>query len=86
VFFIDNIIPLHFGGDRSGSALLGRMASAVGFTSPRWPKKWVSYKSVLRPPKTVLIHILQAVYVPADDLTDSRHQHGPSPTLTLPWY
>ena len=43
--------------------------------SPRWQRKWVHCRNVLSPPHSITS--VQAVYVPADDLTD------PAPATTF---
>ena len=66
LFFIDNIFRFTQAGSEV-SALLGRMPSAVGY-QPTLATKWVPCKKVLPPKKGPTS--VQAVYVPADDLTD----------------
>ena len=46
-------------------------------TSPRWPPRWASSRSASPRPRTGSITSVQAVYVPADDLTD------PAPATTF---
>ena len=74
LLFIDNIFRFTQAGSEV-SALLGRMPSAVGY-QPRWPPRWAPCRSV-SPPPARLDHVVQAVYVPADDLTD------PAPATTF---
>jgi F-type H+-transporting ATPase subunit beta len=57
---------LHAGSEVS--ALLGRMPSAVGY-QPTLQLKWVRCKSITSTNKGSITSV-QAVYVPADDLTD----------------
>ncbi|MDR9963823.1 hypothetical protein KIF59_10795 [Enterobacter cloacae subsp. cloacae] len=68
---------------REVSALLGRMPSAVGY-QPTLAEEMVFFRNAITSTKTGSITSVQAVYVPADDLTD------PSPATTFapmqPWY
>ena len=57
--------------------LLGRMPSAVGYQPTLAEEMGVSYKNVLLQLRMGSITSIQAVYVPADDLTD------PSPATTF---
>ena len=58
------------------SALLGRMPSAVGY-QPTLAEEMGVCRNESPPPKQGSITSVQAVYVPADDLTD------PSPATTF---
>ena len=74
LLFIDNIFRFTQAGSEV-SALLGRMPLPLA-TSPRWPPRWVPCRSVSPPPASSITSV-QAVYVPADDLTD------PAPATTF---
>ena len=58
------------------SSLLGRVPSAVGY-QPTLLKKWASLQERITSTKNGSITSVQAVYVPADDLTD------PAPATTF---
>jgi len=73
--FIDNIYRYTLAGTEV-SALLGRMPSAVGY-QPTLAQEMGALQERITSTKTGSITSIQAVYVPADDLTD------PSPATTF---
>jgi F-type H+-transporting ATPase subunit beta len=73
--FIDNIYRYTLAGTEV-SALLGRMPSAVGY-QPTLASEMGALQERITSTKTGSITSFQAVYVPADDLTD------PSPATTF---
>src|SRR5438128_5031044 len=75
LLFIDNIHPYALAGTEV-SALLGRMPSAVGY-QPTLAAEMGELQERITSTKTGSITSIQAVYVPADDLTD------PSPATTF---
>jgi F-type H+-transporting ATPase subunit beta len=75
LFFIDNIYRYTLAGVEV-SALLGRMPSAVGY-QPTLAEEMGQLQERITSTKTGSITSIQAVYVPADDLTD------PSPATTF---
>ena len=75
LFFIDNIFRFTQAGSEV-SALLGRMPSAVGY-QPTLASEMGSLQERITSTKTGSITSVQAVYVPADDLTD------PAPATTF---
>jgi F-type H+-transporting ATPase subunit beta len=75
LFFIDNIYRYTLAGVEV-SALLGRMPSAVGY-QPTLAAEMGELQERITSTKTGSITSIQAVYVPADDLTD------PSPATTF---
>jgi len=75
LFFIDNIYRFTLAGVEC-SALLGRMPSAVGY-QPTLAEEMGKLQERITSTKTGSITSIQAVYVPADDLTD------PSPATTF---
>ncbi|MET0509103.1 MAG: F0F1 ATP synthase subunit beta, partial [Burkholderiaceae bacterium] len=75
LFFIDNIYRFTLAGTEV-SALLGRMPSAVGY-QPTLAEEMGRLQERITSTKTGSITSIQAVYVPADDLTD------PSPATTF---
>jgi F-type H+-transporting ATPase subunit beta len=75
MMFIDNIYRYTLAGTEV-SALLGRMPSAVGY-QPTLAEEMGVLQERITSTKTGSITSLQAVYVPADDLTD------PSPATTF---
>ncbi|MEM9305527.1 MAG: F0F1 ATP synthase subunit beta, partial [Pseudomonadota bacterium] len=75
LLFIDNIYRYSLAGVEV-SALLGRMPSAVGY-QPTLAKEMGDLQERITSTKTGSITSFQAVYVPADDLTD------PSPATTF---
>ena len=75
LFFVDNIYRYTLAGTEV-SALLGRMPSAVGY-QPTLAEEMGRLQERITSTKTVSITSIQAVYVPADDLTD------PSPATTF---
>ena len=75
LFFIDNIFRFTQAGSEV-SALLGRMPSAVGY-QPTLATEMGAMQERITSTKTGSITSIQAVYVPADDLTD------PSPATTF---
>ena len=81
LLFVDNIFRFSQAGSEV-SALLGRMPSAVGY-QPTLAPKWASCRSASPRPERAPITSVQAVYVPADDLTDPAPA-TPSPTWTRP--
>ncbi|MBX4181098.1 F0F1 ATP synthase subunit beta [Sodalis sp. CWE] len=68
LFFIDNIYRYSLAGTEV-SALLGRMPSAVGY-QPTLAEEMGLLQERITSTKTGSITSVQAVYVPADDLTD----------------
>ncbi len=75
LLFIDNIYRFTLAGVEC-SALLGRMPSAVGY-QPTLAEEMGKLQERITSTKTGSITSIQAVYVPADDLTD------PSPATTF---
>ena len=75
LFFIDNIYRYTLAGTEV-SALLGRMPSAVGY-QPTLAEEMGVLQERITSTKKGSITSIQAVYVPADDLTD------PSPATTF---
>ena len=75
MFFIDNIFRFTQAGSEV-SALLGRMPSAVGY-QPTLASEMGAMQERITSTKNGSITSVQAVYVPADDLTD------PAPATTL---
>jgi F-type H+-transporting ATPase subunit beta len=75
LFFVDNIYRYTLAGTEV-SALLGRMPSAVGY-QPTLAAEMGALQERITSTKTGSITSIQAVYVPADDLTD------PSPATTF---
>jgi F-type H+/Na+-transporting ATPase subunit beta len=75
LFFIDNIYRYTLAGTEV-SALLGRMPSAVGY-QPTLAEEMGRLQERIASTKVGSITSIQAVYVPADDLTD------PSPATTF---
>ena len=75
LFFIDNIFRFTQAGSEV-SALLGRMPSAVGY-QPTLSSEMGAMQERITSTKTGSITSVQAVYVPADDLTD------PAPATTF---
>ena len=76
LFFIDNIFRFTQAGSEV-SALLGRMPSAVGY-QPTLATEMGKMQERITSTKNGSITSVQAVYVPADDLTDP----APAPTFT----
>ena len=68
LLFIDNIFRYVQAGSEV-SALLGRMPSAVGYQR-LYRQRWVALQERITSTKNGSITSVQAVYVPADDLTD----------------
>ena len=75
LLFIDNIFRFTQAGSEV-SALLGRMPSAVGY-QPTLQTEMGALQERITPTKNGSITSVQAVYVPADDLTD------PAPATTF---
>ena len=75
LLFIDNIYRFTLAGTEV-SALLGRMPSAVGY-QPTLAEEMGRLQERITSTKTGSITSVQAIYVPADDLTD------PSPATTF---
>jgi F-type H+-transporting ATPase subunit beta len=75
LFFIDNIFRFTQAGSEM-SALLGRMPSAVGY-QPTLAREMGEMQERITSTKRGSITSVQAVYVPADDLTD------PAPATTF---
>ncbi|ARC05566.1 F0F1 ATP synthase subunit beta [Neisseria meningitidis] len=75
LFFVDNIYRYTLAGTEV-SALLGRMPSAVGY-QPTLAEEMGCLQERITSTQTGSITSIQAVYVPADDLTD------PSPATTF---
>lgn len=76
LLFIDNIFRFTQAGSEV-SALLGRMPSAVGY-QPTLAEEMGSLQERITSTKSGSITSVQAIYVPADDLTDP----APSTTFT----
>ena len=76
LFFIDNIFRFTQAGSEV-SALLGRMPSAVGY-QPTLANEMGALQERITSTKNGSVTSVQAVYVPADDLTDP----APSTTFT----
>ena len=70
LLFIDNLFRFTQAGSEV-SALLGRMPSAVGYQANACRRRWVHCQERITSTKTGSITSVQAVYVPADDLTES---------------
>ena len=68
LFFVDNIFRFTQAGAEV-SALLGRMPSAVGY-QPTLATEMAAFQERITSTKTGSITSVQAIYVPADDLTD----------------
>lgn len=75
LLFVDNIFRLVQAGSEV-SALLGRMPSAVGY-QPTLASEMGSFQERITSTKNGSITSIQAVYVPADDITD------PAPATTF---
>jgi F-type H+-transporting ATPase subunit beta len=75
LFFVDNIFRFTQAGSEV-SALLGRMPSAVGY-QPTLATEMGAMQERITSTKKGSITSVQAVYVPADDLTD------PAPATTF---
>jgi len=75
LFFIDNIFRFVQAGSEV-SALLGRMPSAVGY-QPTLASEMGEFQERITSTKRGSITSLQAIYVPADDITD------PAPATTM---
>jgi len=75
LLFIDNIFRFGAGGSEV-SALLGRIPSAVGY-QPTLATEMGQLQERIASTRTGSITSVQAVYVPADDLTD------PAPATTF---
>jgi F-type H+-transporting ATPase subunit beta len=75
LFFVDNIYRYTLAGTEV-SALLGRMPSAVGY-QPTLASEMGALQERITSTRSGSITSIQAVYVPADDLTD------PSPATTF---
>lgn len=75
LFFVDNIFRFTQAGAEV-SALLGRLPSAVGY-QPNLQQEMGTLQERITSTKTGSITSVQAVYVPADDLTD------PAPATTF---
>ena len=75
LFFVDNIFRFTQAGSEV-SALLGRMPSAVGY-QPTLSTEMGELQERITSTKNGSITSIQAVYVPADDLTD------PAPATTF---
>ena len=76
LFFIDNIFRFTQAGSEV-SALLGRNAICCRLSAYTWLPKWELCKERITSTKKGSITSVQAVYVPADDLTD------PAPATTF---
>ena len=81
LFFVDNIYRYTLAGTEV-SALLGRMPSAVGY-QPTLAEEMGRLQERITSTKVGSITSIQAVYVPADDLTD-RRRRPPSSTWIRP--
>jgi F-type H+/Na+-transporting ATPase subunit beta len=75
LFFVDNVYRYTLAGTEV-SALLGRMPSAVGY-QPTLAEEMGVLQERITSTRTGSITSIQAIYVPADDLTD------PSPATTF---
>ena len=75
LLFIDNIFRFVQAGSEV-SALLGRMPSRWA-TSRRWPRRWAQLQERITSTSKGSVTSVQAIYVPADDLTD------PAPATTF---
>ena len=75
LFFVDNIFRFTQAGSEV-SALLGRMPSAVGY-QPTLASEMGAMQERITSTKNGSITSVQAIYVPADDLTD------PAPATTF---
>ncbi|CAL1406607.1 unnamed protein product [Linum trigynum] len=75
LLFIDNIFRIVQAGSKV-SALLGRMPSVVGY-QPTLSTGMGTLQEIITSNKEGSITSIQAVYVPADDLTD----HAPATTF-----
>ena len=69
LFFVDNIFRFTQAGSEV-SALLGRIPSAVGLPADARHRPWAACRSGSPRPTEGSITSVQAIYVPADDLTD----------------
>ena len=78
LLFIDNIVRFTQAGSEV-SALLGRMPSAVGY-QPTLATEMGALQERITSTKNGSITSVQAVYVPADDLTDPRSRHHLRPS------
>ncbi len=81
LLFVDNIFRFTQAGSEV-SALLGRMPSAVGY-QPNLATEMGELQERITSTKKGSITSVQAIYVPADDLTDPRRRRR-SPTSTRP--
>jgi F-type H+/Na+-transporting ATPase subunit beta len=81
LFFVDNIFRFTQAGSEV-SALLGRMPSAVGY-QPTLATEMGELQERITSTTEGSITSVQAIYVPADDLTDPAPRR-PSPTWTRP--
>ncbi|MEI9986720.1 MAG: F0F1 ATP synthase subunit beta [Aliidongia sp.] len=81
LFFVDNIFRFTQAGSEV-SALLGRIPSAVGY-QPTLSTDMGALQERITSTKKGSITSVQAIYVPADDLTDPRRR-PPSPIWTRP--
>ena len=77
LFFVDNIYRYTLAGTEV-SALLGRMPSAVGY-QPTLAEEMGRLQERITSTKVGSITSIQAVYVPADDLTDPVARHDLRP-------
>jgi F-type H+-transporting ATPase subunit beta len=75
LLFIDNIFRFSQAGSEV-STLLGRMPSAVGY-QPTWAQEMAELQERITSTKSGSITSVQAIYVPADDITD------PAPATTF---
>jgi F-type H+-transporting ATPase subunit beta len=82
LLFVDNIYRYTLAGTEV-SALLGRMPSAVGY-QPTLAEEMGVLQERITSTKVGSITSIQAVYVPADDLTDPSPA-PPLPTSMRPW-
>jgi F-type H+/Na+-transporting ATPase subunit beta len=79
LLFIDNIFRFTQAGSEV-SALLGRMPSAVGY-QPTLATEMGELQERIASTKNGSVTSVQAVYVPADDLTDPARQKAPARML-----
>ncbi len=80
LFFVDNIFRFTQAGAEM-SALLGRIPSAVGY-QPTLATDMGALQERITTTNKGSITSVQAIYVPADDLTDPRRRRLRSPTST----
>ena len=84
LFFVDNIFRFTQAGSEV-SALLGRIPSAVGY-QPTLATDMGALQERITTTNKGSITSVQAIYVPADDLTPIRHRQHHLPILMLPLF